>query len=188
MLISLLPTQGKLRLCLARTEWDFGRCQVNILLVTVGRGEFQVLLWVKALAGGDFLFLFASAGLGWLDQLYAKRWTIEQCFRNLKGRGFNLEATHLRCRHKLRKLVALVSLAYACCLGVGLQADQKRQPIARKNHGYPATSYSRHGLNILRQLTRPGTCPHQPLARLVEGLADWLARQLLNFHLPKIVA
>ncbi|RYE90790.1 MAG: IS4 family transposase [Cytophagaceae bacterium] len=290
LLISLLPAQGKLRLCLDRTEWDFGKCQVNILLVTVGRGEFQVPLfwelldnrsgnsnaadriallqvclkllgkariglvlgdrefvghqwftwlknnglnfvmrlprhhlltfpsgrqqaitdlgllvgqtrrlahcqvdgvwgqvWVKVLAGNDFLFLFASAGLGWLDQLYAKRWTIEQCFQNLKGRGFNLEAPHLRCRHKLRKLVALVSLAYACCLSVGTLADQKSQPIARKNHGYRATSLSRHGLNILRQLTRPSTCPHEPLARLVERSADWLARQLLNLQSTKIV-
>ena len=40
LLLSLLPAQGKLRLCLDRTEWDFGRCQVNILLVTVGQGDF----------------------------------------------------------------------------------------------------------------------------------------------------
>ena len=33
LLLSLLPTQGKLRLCLDRTEWDFARSQVNILLV-----------------------------------------------------------------------------------------------------------------------------------------------------------
>ena len=290
LLLSLLPTQGKLRLCLDRTEWDFGQCQVNILLVTVGQGTFQVpLYWelldnrsgnsnatdriallqvcvqllgkdriglvlgdrefvgqqwfkwlkdnhlnfvmrlprhhlltfpmgrqraiadlglgvgqtrrfahcqvdgvwgqvyVKALANNDFLFLFASAGLGWLDQLYAKRWTIEQCFQNLKGRGFNLEATHLRCRHKLRKLVALVSLAYACCLSVGTLAEQQVKPIARKNHGYRATSLSRHGLNILRQLTRPGTSPHQPLAQLVERLLDGINRQLLNLQASKIV-
>lgn len=289
LLLSLLPTQGKLRLCLDRTEWDFGRCQVNILLVTVGQGAFQVPLywelldnrsgnsnaadriallrvcvqllgknriglvlgdrefvghqwfkwlkdnglnfvmrlprhhllpfpsgrqqaiadldlavgqtrrfahcqvdgvwgqvWVKALVGNDFLFLFASAGLGWLDQLYARRWTIEQCFQNLKGRGFNLEASHLRCRHKLRKLVALVSLAYACCLRVGTLAEQQLKPIARKNHGYRATSLSRHGLNILRQLTRPGTSPYQPLAQLVERLFDCLGRQLISRQLTKI--
>ena len=92
----------------------------------------------------------------------------------------------MRCRHKLRKLVALVSLAYACCLSVGSLAEQKLKPIARKNHGYRATSLSRHGLNLLRQLTRPGTCPHQPLARLGERLADWLARQLLNLQLTKV--
>ena len=290
LLLRLLPATGKLRLCLDRTEWNFGQCQVNILLVTVGRGAFTVPLywelldnrsgnssaadriallqlcvqllgkdriglvlgdrefvgqkwlkwlqdnglnfvmrlprhhqltgtdgrrqalvelgladgqvrrfahcqvdgvwgqvWVKALAGGDFLFLFGNVGLPYMDQLYAKRWTIEQCFQNLKGRGFDLEATHVRCHQKLRKLVALVSLAYAFCLGVGTVADQKIKPIARKNHGYRATSLSRHGLNILRQLSRPGTCPNQPLARLVERLADWLNRQLLNFQLTKIV-
>ncbi|TDN39620.1 hypothetical protein E4631_23040 [Hymenobacter sp. UV11] len=156
----------------------FAHCQVDGVWGQV---------WVKALAGNDFLFLFGNVGLAYMDQLYAKRWTIEQCFQNLKGRGFNLEATHLRCRHKLRKLVALVSLAYACCLSVGTLADQKLRPIARKNHGYRATSLSRHGLNVLRQLTRPSTCPDHPLARLVERLLDWLARQLLNLHLTKIV-
>ncbi|RZK98651.1 MAG: hypothetical protein EOO62_26120 [Hymenobacter sp.] len=49
LLLSLLPTQGKLRLCLDRTEWDFGQCQVNILLVTVGQGAFQVPLYWELL-------------------------------------------------------------------------------------------------------------------------------------------
>jgi hypothetical protein len=97
-----------------------------------------------------------------------------------------LEATHLRCYHKLRKLVALVSLAYACCLSVGTLADQKLRPIARKNHGYRAISLNRHGLNLLRQLTRPSTCLDQPLTCLVERLADWLIKQLLNSQLTKM--
>ena len=49
LLLSLLPAQGKVRLCLDRTEWDFGQCQVNILLVTVGRGTFQVPLYWELL-------------------------------------------------------------------------------------------------------------------------------------------
>jgi len=290
LLISLLPAKGKLRLCLDRTEWDFGRCQVNILLVTVGREEFQVPLywelldnrrgnsnaadriallqvcvellgqdriglvvgdrefvghawlnwlknnnlpfvmrlpkhhllthpdgqqqaiaelglapgqvrhfaqcqvdrvwgqvWVKCLKDHEFLFLFATQGLSCLDQLYASRWTIEQCFQNLKGRGFNLEASHLRCHRKLRKLVALVSLAYAFCLSVGTVVSKSSQPIARKKHGYRATSLSRHGLNILRQLTRPGTCPDQPLARKIEALIAWIIRQVTCYQLTKIV-
>lgn len=290
LLLSLLPRQGKLRLCLDRTEWDFGHCQVNILLVTVGQGAFHVPLywelldnrsgnssaadriallqvcvrllgrsriglvlgdrefvghtwlkwlkdnglnfvmrlprhhlltyadgrqqaiadlglavgqvrrvaycqvdgvwaqvWVKALAGNDFLFLVATPGLGWLDQLYARRWTIEQCFQNLKGRGFNLEATHLRCHQKLRKLVALVSLAYALCLSVGLVAHRRGQPIRRKPHGYRAVSFSRHGLNILRQLTRSATIADEAAARTVWLLLAWLARQLARFQLPILV-
>lgn len=45
LLLGLLPARGKLRLCLDRTEWDFGQCQVNLLLVTVGWGAFQVPLY-----------------------------------------------------------------------------------------------------------------------------------------------
>ena len=134
------------------------------------------LAWVKARAADEFVFLFAADGLHHLEPLYAGRWTIEQCFQNLKGRGFNLEATHLRCLHKRRKLVALVSLAYAFCVGVGAAAHAGRQLIARKNHGHRAVSLSRYGLNLLRQLTRPLTPPEDPLARMVETILNWIAR------------
>ncbi|WP_162550013.1 transposase [Hymenobacter nivis] len=144
-------------------------------------------VWVKALAGGDFLFLFGTAGLPDLGQLYARRWTIEQCIQNLKGRDFQLENSHLRCRHELRKLLALVTFTYAFCLSVGQAADQ-RTPIARKNHGYRATSLARNGLSILRQTTRPATGTRHKLVRLVEALLDWMVRQLTNFQTPvKIV-
>ena len=286
LLMSLLPAQGKLRLCLDRTEWDFGQCQVNVLLVTAGAGDVHVPLcgqlldnrsgnsnaadrialladcvallgrerielvvgdrefightwlkwlqdyqlpfvvrvpkhhrlthadgrrqavaelglapgqvrrfarvqldgvwgqaWVKALAADEFVFLFAADGLHHLEPLYAGRWTIEQCFQNLKGRGFNLENSHLACHHKLRKLLALVSLAYAFCLAVGHAAD-RRQPIARKQHGYRATSLSRHGLNIVRQLTRPTTDAQTTANQLVERLLDWIIRQVSHYQLP----
>ena len=42
LMLRFLPAKGKLRLCIDRTEWDIGQCQVNILLVTVGRGEWHV--------------------------------------------------------------------------------------------------------------------------------------------------
>ena len=45
LLLSALPPQGKLRLCLDRTEWDFGQCPVNRLLVTAGTGEAHVPLY-----------------------------------------------------------------------------------------------------------------------------------------------
>ena len=71
----------------------------------------------------------------------------------------------MRCLPKLRKLVALVSLAYAFCLGVGAAAHGGRQPIARKNHGHRAASRIRHGLKLLRQLPRP-------LARMAETILN----------------
>jgi len=51
---------------------------------------------------------------------------------------------------------------------VGQAADQ-RKPVAHKNHGYRATSLSRHGLNIVRQLTRPAAKAQTKLARMVEA-------------------
>ena len=45
LVVRLLPATGKLRLCLDRTEWNFGRYQVNILLVTVGCGAWHVPLY-----------------------------------------------------------------------------------------------------------------------------------------------
>ena len=135
--------------------------------------------WVKALTDGAFLFLFGTSGLTSLGQFYGKRWTIEPCFQNLKGREFNLENSHLRSYDKLRKLIALVSLAYAFCLSVGQAADQ-RTPVARKKHGYRATSLSRHGLNIVRHLTRPATDAQTKLARMVDALLEWLIRQITH--------
>ena len=69
-----------------------------------------------------------------------------------------MENNHLRSHAKLRKLVALVRLVYAFCLSVGQVAD-RRMPVAHKNYDYRATSLSRHGLNIVRQLTRPAPSP-----------------------------
>ncbi|WP_220473726.1 hypothetical protein, partial [Hymenobacter rubripertinctus] len=38
----------------------------------------------------------------------------------------------------------------------------------------------RHGLNLLRQLTRPHTAPDQPLARKILNLLDVFSRHGLN--------
>ena len=290
LLVSLLPRQGKVRLCVDRTEWNFGQCQVNILLVTVGCGALQwPLCWelldnksgnsnaadrialvdfclrvlgrhrigwvvgdrefvghkwfkylkenglpfvmrlpkhhlitdaqgrqwavgalglrqgqsrcwhtcqvdgvwgqalVTALAGEEYLFLFGTVPAPLLGQLYRKRWTIEQCFQNLKGRGFDLRSSHLQCRHKLKKLVALVSLAYALCLSLGSYQHRKIQPIADKNHGRKSTSLSRHGLNLLREITRPGPNVLLQWATRIEALQRWLLSQIAHLQQTKIV-
>ena len=290
LLVGLLPGTGKLRLCLDRTEWDFGRCQVNILLVTVGRGdchwplcwelldnrsgnsnaadrtalldfclrvlgpgrvglvvgdrEFVGHAWFKylkdkgiffvmrlpkhhlltdrqghrhavadwhlrpgqcrqlaecqvdgvwggaqvtALAGGEYLFLFGTANVAFLGQFYRKRWTIEACFQNLKGRGFALRATRLQCRAKLKKLVGLVSLAYALCVSVGHQLHEKVHPITLKNNGYKRASFSRHGLNALRQYARPGYSADPVFTANMNAVFRWIICQLTLQQSTKIV-
>ena len=49
LLLSLLPKKKKLRLCIDRTEWDFGVHQVNILMVVVSSGEITVPLYWEML-------------------------------------------------------------------------------------------------------------------------------------------
>ncbi len=53
-----------------------------------------------------------------LGQVYRRRWTIEACFQSFKSRGFDLESTHLKHLAKLKKLVALVSIAFAMCVSL----------------------------------------------------------------------
>lgn len=59
----------------------FAQCQVD---------EVWGRVWVKALTYRDCLFLFGNVGRPCMGQLYARRWTIEQYFQNLKGRVFCL--------------------------------------------------------------------------------------------------
>jgi len=99
-------------------------------------------------------------------------------FQNLKGRGYDLESTHLRCLKKLSKLVALVSLAYAFCASLGLYYHEKVQSISVKRHGYKANSFARYGLNQLRALLRHETHQLVLLWPLLERLFGWLKRQI----------
>ena len=139
----LTDRQGHRR---AVADWDLrpGQCrQLAVCQVDGVWGGAQVTV----LAGDEYLFLFGTANVAFLGQLYRKRGTIEACFQNLKGRGFVLRGTHLQCRSKLKKLV---SLAYALCMCVGIRLHEKVQPIKTKNNGYKSASFSRHGLNALR--------------------------------------
>ncbi len=108
-------------------------------------------VYVKVLKDGDLLFLFGTAKVEFLAQLYKKRWQIECSFQNVKKRGFDLEATHLTDLDKLKKLVALVSIAYAIVASMGLHQHLHRKPIAIKNHGYKENSFSPRGIDIVRE-------------------------------------
>lgn len=49
LMLTLLPKKVKLRLTIDRTEWDFGKCQVNILMVLIGCGDLQWPLYWELL-------------------------------------------------------------------------------------------------------------------------------------------
>lgn len=267
-----LNPKEKVRLCIDRTEWDFGKCQVNILMVLACQRSVQVpLYWelldnksgnsstadrkaivakcirllgkerigiviadrefvghawlknlkdngiafcvrlpkhhlierldgrvqqpealaegqavylqdclvdgvwgqvyLKRLAGGDLLYLFGSMEAKYLGQVYRRRWTIEACFQAFKGRGFDLEQTHVKNLAKLKKLLALVSMAFAMCVNLGIYQHERVKKIKTKKHGYKANSFFRNGLNTIRQMMKKD---EQNWQQLILKFCRWL--------------
>ena len=104
-------------------------------------------------ADGELLYLIGTAQASKLKQIYKKRWSIEVFFQALKGRGFNMEQSCLRCIVKYRKLFAVVSMAYTLCWAAGIEHSRVK-PVKRKKHGYPQYSVFRRGLNLIRQCSK----------------------------------
>lgn len=100
---------------------------------------------------GELLFLFGTFAPKTLPKYYERRWTIETIFQDFKGRGFNLENTHLRDAQKLKKLIACVSLAYNLCKNIGVYKHKKKRILIKK-HGRKKNSFFRTGLNYIRNL------------------------------------
>lgn len=99
----------------------------------------------------EYLFLIGNIPSKELGKVYRLRWSIETLFQQFKGRGFDLESTHLQCPEKLKKLLALVSIAVAVCICIGEIYHEKVKKIKNKNHGYMANSFFRKGLDLLRR-------------------------------------
>jgi len=80
---------------------------------------------------------------------YKQRWEVETLFRAYKRKGFNLESTHITDPGRIRKLVALLSLALVWCYKIGVKYDACYEPIEVKKHGYKQYSYVKYGLDVL---------------------------------------
>lgn len=143
-------------------------------------------VWAKRLEDGDFLFLFGTVNAEFLGQLYGKRWRIEVLFQSMKGRGFDLEKTHLKSLGKLKKLVALVGLAYGVCRNMGIYHHVKVQKINKKKHGYKAKSFVRKGLDLIRQFFRSEADMTLQVETTLVVLLRWIKRQIADYQRLKI--
>jgi hypothetical protein len=79
---------------------------------------------------------------------YQMRWTIENMFGSFKTRGFNFEQTHMKDPEKIKKLIALVSIAYVWCVMVGLWINESIK-IRIATHGRKEKSIFRIGYDYL---------------------------------------
>ena len=106
--------------------------------------------WVERLANGDFLYLIGTVEPQKLPRVYRRRWSIEVFFQAIKNRGFNLEESHIKTFERMRKLFALVCIAYAICWASTWAYKREKGDLKKKNHGYPQYSDFRFGLNQVR--------------------------------------
>lgn len=105
----------------------------------------------------------------------------------MKERGFDLENTHLQDNEKLKKLVALVSIAYAFCASLGIYHHQKVKKIKTKNNGYKANSFVRHGINLIREWLRPDNQIPIYIYDKLKIFIRYIEMQLPNYQYLKIV-
>lgn len=85
-------------------------------------------------------------------KIYKQRWEIETLFRAYKKKTFNMEDTHMSEPERIRKLVALISIALIWSYKVGIKYDKCYEPIEIKKHGHKQYSYVKYGLDILREI------------------------------------
>jgi hypothetical protein len=102
----------------------------------------------------DYLAILSNCPKNNPLHVYKRRWSIEVFFQSIKKRGFDFEQTHLTHAERLKKLFALIALAFALCVTIGIHQNDKIKAIEVKNHGYKQNRFFRKGLDqIKRALT-----------------------------------
>ena len=108
----------------------------------------EVYLSGLRLSDGELLIVAADTVLDDAIKIYGLRWEIETLFGCLKGRGFNFEDTHVTHQDRIKKIMALLSIAFCWAHKTG-EWQHEIKPIKIKKHGRPAVSLFRYGLDYL---------------------------------------
>jgi hypothetical protein len=103
------------------------------------------------LSSGEFLIVVSPRFAALACQDYSLRWNIETLFGCLKSRGFRLEDSHLTDSMKLKKLIAILSIAFSWAFLVGLFLSHQKI-IKLKKHCRPEKSIFRLGFDKLRRV------------------------------------
>lgn len=100
---------------------------------------------------GEYFILISNKNPEEALSDYKQRWTIEKLFGYLKTKGFNFEQTHMTNLLKIKKLIALLTIAFLWSYLVGVWIDDSIK-IKIKNHGRKELSLFRKGFDYLRYL------------------------------------
>jgi Transposase DDE domain len=119
-----------------------------------GRRYGGVEVFVEVQRGRDSkesVIVLASEPSGKILLEYKRRWAIETLFQNLKGRGFELEATHLREAGRIDKLFGVLALGVAWAVQAGEAESHVKAPVIKKN-GRPQQSHFRLGCDLIQEV------------------------------------
>jgi len=117
----------------------------------------------KRLASGELLILATNTAPEKALANYRNRWQIEDfssglslalfeaLFAACKTRGFNFEDTHLTRSIRIKKMIAVLAIAFCWSHRTGEKKNAEK-PIPTKKHGRKAQSIFRYGFDKLRQL------------------------------------
>jgi hypothetical protein len=105
--------------------------------------------------GDEFVFVVTNACPKAALGLYSYRWGIENLFQALKTRGFNFEATRVRCAVRLKNLLSLLTIALFWAYQTGVLISSQK-PIRVLKHGRLEASVFRVGLDALERFLRDG--------------------------------
>lgn len=136
-----------------------------------GVNQNIVVRWVRGLpAKRDecwFLMTSLSGGPAQLSQLYARRMTIEQLFRDGKSKrnGWSLRDTQLSTPERLDRMLLILAVAYLLLCGLGLIARTKHKPSAWCSSSKEQCSVFQIGLIMLKKLK---ASPPQAFAAVFE--------------------
>lgn len=137
-----------------RNAWQlFAFARINeVIVLQQSRTILSIPLYFSGmkLKGGEYLIVASLNFSATAIEDYAKRWEIETLFGCFKSRGFRLEETHLTDMSRIKKLIAILAIAFVWAHLVG-QWLAKSNPIKIKKHGRLAISIFRLGFDKLRR-------------------------------------
>jgi len=143
----LVESEGTKR----KQAWQlFNSDQVKLLRKPRTLDGINVYLGGKKLPDGDYLILISNLPLKKGFYYYARRWEIETLFGALKTRGFRFETTHMSITDRIDKLTAVLALALAWAVKVGVFKTNNGKSIPIKKHRRRARSIFRIGLDEIR--------------------------------------
>jgi hypothetical protein len=105
----------------------------------------------------DYLIVVTNRSSEDILNIYSIRWEIETLFGCLKTKGFYFEDTHITHRARLKKVVAMLSIAFCWAHVTGEWRHRHDKVIPLKKHGRPQYSLFRYGLDwIVEALIQRG--------------------------------